>query len=257
MNTNQFLKAIRMRREMSQKQLADALGLNIMTISRLETKESVKFTPRTMNKIVQFIDEEDLAMLDPSNEQDKKIIEQKRLFTHSDMEPSAQIREEWTSGVITQLEPHMQGMGYTLVERDDGLLYYQNKTNKKNWLFICRPLVKNTLTTHLKAAVGNALLYGYNYEENKITIIIPHSYNMAECKIPNKISQCLPFDLSVLHFDDDGLIQQETYLRFNTDGRGIFDLNVDDTAVNAQAGKDFLTWTKAVGNIIVLEKEAN
>ena len=264
MSIGMFLRTLRKHREINQQQLADSLGVNIMTISRLESKEDVTLTPRMVEKIANFISDDELATLDPSDLQERKILKFVNNTGHSTAYKWYAQSRAWFDDIERQIDALVGKVGYTRILSDwhdittHNTLIYQNRDNRKIWKFRIAafdlPSSKTNLLELLGPTVGFEFFLDQEITGNRITIVIPNSFDEIKSQLQFPITAYLPFDISILHFGDDGAIQQETCLRFNTDGRGIFDLDVDDPAVSVQALKDYAAWTRAVGNIITWEK---
>lgn len=258
MSIGTFLKAFRDRKSITQKQLSEMLGVNVMTISRLESKDQVVLTPRMVSKIAGILDDKDLENLNPTDPQEKKILEYRKFEGQSSVSRSIQSKKVWSADIKDQIDALMKKVGYTFLDGGQNTLLYQNQANGKRWIVIGFSwdvsLPSDNIRRLLCFRVGKTLLYDDGFIENRITIAVPNSFDEIKSQLPHQIPGYLPFDISILHFGDDGTIQQETCLHCNTDGRGIFDLDVDDTAVSVQALKDYVAWTRAVGNIITWEK---
>lgn len=261
MSIGTFLKTFRDRRSITQKQLSEMLEVNVMTVSRLESKDQVVLTPKMVEKIAGILNDEDLASLNPTDPQENKILNYKKFETQSSVSRTAQSKKVWSADIKGQIDTLMEKVGYTFLDSGGSTLVYQNQTNEKFWVVMCLswdPTLPSDKSDNIKRQlifrVGKTLLYDDGFVENKITIAVPNSFDEIKHQLPYCIPEYLPFDISILHFGDDGTIQQETYLRCNTDGCGIFDLDVEDTAISAQAGKDYAAWTRAVGNIVMWEK---
>ena len=261
MSISVFLRSLRKRREINQQQLADSLGVNIMTISRLESKEDVTLTPRMVEKIANYISDDDLATLDPSDPQERKILRYVNNEGHSKWYDQSRA---WFKDIERQIDALVGKVGYSRIQPDwhdiatHNTLIYKSRDNRKIWKFRVAPFDISSSKTNLLEVLGPTVGFESFIDQemagNKVTIVIPNSFDEIKSQLQFPVAKYLPFDISILHFRDDGTIQQETSLHSNTDGRGIFDLDVDDTAVSVQALKDYVAWTRAVGNIITWEK---
>ena len=262
MSISSLLKNYRAENNLTQDDLAEKFGVAKMTISRIESGSQYRLSPRMVVKIASLFTKDDLVKLDPSDPQEKKILEYittgispAELFSPVKIEPFV---------VTNKVDELLLQIGFYRTEEipffDLGrrICRYQNTETQKTWhiLFILSDVLKlrDRIYRDISEMICSALFFGENTIDNKLTIAIPNSYDAIKDQLKLHIPAYLPFDISILHFGDDGNIQQETCLRCNTDGHGIFDLDVDDTAVSAQAGKDYLAWTRAVGKIVMWEK---
>lgn len=262
MSVSSLLKNYRKRNGITQDELAERFGVAKMTISRIESGRQVTLSPKMVSLIAGIVDKDDLATLDPSDPQERKLLD----FTKYESRPAMRYLTQsnaWVADIRGQVDALVGQIGYSYKEEyksdiTKNTWKYQNQSNKKTWIIQilsadCSISV-NDIQRYLVSRIGSAFLLDDDPIENKVSIAIPNSYDEIRSRLNFHFSEDLPFDVSILHFGDDGIIQQETYLRFNTDGGGIFDLDVDDTAVSTQAGKDHVAWARAVGNIVMREK---
>lgn len=261
MSVSSLLKNYRAENNLTQDDLAERLNVAKITVARLESGNQVKLSPRMIVKVANLFSEDELSRLDSSDPQEKKLLEYRRYGKYQ-LENCVQ-EKAWITHAIMGFGELAEKIGYLPIDGSFGQVEpytygYQNKDSRKTWTvqFVSADCSKtvNCIRRYLVTRVGSALLFGDKSVENKITIAIPNSFDEIEEQLDFHIPAYLPFDISILHFRDDGSVRQETYLHCNTDGRGIFDLDVDDTALSAQAGKDYVAWTRAVGNIVTWEK---
>lgn len=264
MSVSSLLKNYRKRNGITQDELAERFGVAKMTISRIESGRQVTLSPKMVSLIAGIVDENDMATLDPSDPQERKLLDYIKYGTEASVSRTIQSKKAWSADDIKrQLDVLTGEIGYTCIkEKTDDLAHYvwkyRNEKNKKTWTIQIFPFdyskKVNDIYGIFATRIGMALLFGEHSIENRITIVIPNSYDEIRTQLEVHLPLYIPFDLSILHLGNDGIIQQETCLRCNYDGRGIFDLDVEDNAVSAQAGKDYAAWTRAVGNIVMWEK---
>lgn len=265
-NIGEFLVMYRACHSLTQQDLAKLLDTSLITIARLETGLQAVLSPKMVAKIAGIVSEDELAMLDSSNSEERKVIMYlNRPDPHSRnyMITKHRQKKSWICGIQPCVDTLLASICF---EKNDQIrllcvtnTLYSCRQNSKQWIVAFaagdfdEEISKNVIDVkeYFSRIVGGlAVSNTSNTTINKISLVIPVSYDeVIESLNTLCFADFLPFDISILHCDDDGVITQETYLRFNKEGRGVFDLKVDDTAVRAQAGIDFATWTESIGTI--------
>lgn len=242
MSIDIYVRELREKRNMTQQQFAELLGVSVPTISRIEAGGQTTLSPRMASKIASILSDEEASRLNSSDAQEHKVAD----YYSREGHPLSSMEEDWASEILSKLNDMVGAIGFKLIKEHGGTnVYYCNSENGKTWQVRryegdCKNM-RSSIIGYLAYNIGRAFLNEKSLP-NKISIFTQNTADEIKESLANHMPRYLPFDLSFLHCSADGLIYSETDLVLNTDGHGIFDLESEDAAVKANAAMDFARW---------------
>lgn len=253
MSVDVFMRELRENRSMTQKEFAEFLGVSVPTISRIEVGGQTTLSPRMASKLASILSDEEASRLNPLDAQEHKIAvyysHHGNDFDSFVISPVCRLsftEGEWTHDILSKLSGMVATIGFDFENDCNGSsVYYRNSSTQKTWQVLrymddcCDGY--SSILGYIALKIGQAFLIEKSLP-NKISILTQNTADEIKDKIGKHIPRYLPFDLSFLHYSDDGLIYSETDLVLNTDGHGIFDLESEDAAAKANAAMDFAKW---------------